>query len=378
MALRRGAGQSRVLLLYITAHSGHARASHAVEQAIHRLDGSSMVRAVDAFERFNPLLSRVVDRLYMMVIRNTPEVWEYLYDNPDVVQRGQGIQRWLHRHNAPKLRRLLDEVHPTVIACTQAFPCGVVAAYKQATGLRTPLYAILTDFIPHQFWLQEGVDAYFVGSEAARQRLAEGGVPADRIRHTGIPIDPVFADSLDGAARRLVLGLDPQQPTVLLMGGGQGLGPIEEVARALDALPQPLQLVVLTGLNTSLRRRLTAVLPQFRRRVVVLGHVSFVHELMSFATLIVTKPGGLTTAEALAKQLPIIIVDPIPGQEVKNTEFLLSRQAAVRAQRWETVPRLVADLLGHPDRLASLRRAAGALGRPRSALDIAQILLQHP
>ncbi len=368
---------ARVLLFYITAHSGHARASHAVEQAIRRLDGGAAVRTVDAFQSFNPLLSQVVDRIYMLVIRRAPEVWEYLYDNPDVVQHGQGIRRWLHRHDAPKLRRVLEEFRPTVIACTQAFPCGVVAAYKRATGLRTPLYAVLTDFIPHQFWLQEGVDAYFVGSEAAQQRLAEGGVPADRIRCTGIPIDPVFADPQDGAARRLALGLDPQQPTVLLMGGGQGLGPIEQVARALDALPQPLQVVILTGLNTALRNRLTAVLPQFRRRVVVLGHVPFVHELMSFATLIVTKPGGLTAAEALAKQLPIIIVDPIPGQEVKNTEFLLGRQAAVRAQRWETVPRLVADLLDHPDRLARLRQAAGALGRPRSALDIAQILLQH-
>ena len=209
---------ARVLLLYITAHSGHARASHAVEQAVRRVDGGASVRAVDAFQTFNPLLSKLVDRLYMTVIRNTPEVWEYLYDNPDVAQRGQGIQRWLHRHDAPKLRRLLDDVRPTVIACTQAFPCGVVAAYKQATGLRTPLYAILTDFIPHQFWLHDAVDRYLVGSEAAQQRLEAHGVAPDRIRQTGIPIDPVFADPQDGAARRLALGLDPQQPTVLLMG----------------------------------------------------------------------------------------------------------------------------------------------------------------
>ena len=368
---------ARVLLLYITAHSGHYRASHAIVQALRRLEPRAPVRTVDAFQAFNPFLSRFVDRIYMTVIRNTPEVWEYLYDNPSVAHRGRGLQRWIHRHNAPTLRRLLEEFRPTVIACTQAFPCGVVAAYKRATGLRTPLYAILTDFIPHQFWLQDGVDTYFVGSDAARARLIEHGVPEKRIQQSGIPIDPVFADPQDGAARCLSLGLDPQRPTVLLMGGGQGLGPIEQVARALDALPQRLQLVILTGMNAALKRRLTAILPQFRRRVVVLGHVPFVHELMSFATLIVTKPGGLTAAEALAKRLPIIIVDPIPGQEVNNTEFLLGRQAAVRAQRWELVPRLVDDLLERPDRLTALRQAAGALGRPRSALDIAQVLLRH-
>ncbi|MBI4226806.1 MAG: galactosyldiacylglycerol synthase [Candidatus Omnitrophica bacterium] len=373
---------ARVLLLYITAHSGHYRASHAVEQAIRRLNPRAVVRTVDAFRYFNPILSQLIDRAYMLVIRRVPEIWDFLYDNPEVAQRGRGMQRWVHRYNAPKLRRLLDEFRPTVIACTQAFPCGVVAAYKRAAGLPIPLYAVLTDFIPHQFWLQEAVSAYCVGSEAAQARLEEAGIPRARIHHTGIPIDPVFTDGdaegeARGLSRALALGLDPQQPTVLLMGGGQGLGPIAQVARALDALPQPLQLVVLTGMNISLRSRLTAVLPQFRRRVVVLGHVPFVHELMSFATLVVTKPGGLTTAEALAKRLPIIIVDPIPGQEVKNTEYLLQRQAAVRAQRWDIVPRLVADLLARPERVAALRRAAGALGRPRSALDIAQRLLQH-
>lgn len=368
---------ARVLLLYITANSGHYRASHAVEQAVRRLDPRAAVRTVDAFRYFNPILSQFVDRTYMMVIRRAPEVWEYLYDNPDVVQRGQGIQRWMYRYNARKLRRLLEEFRPTVIACTQAFPFGVVAAYKRRTGSPVPLYGVLTDLIPHQFWLQDGADGYFVGSELAKARLEEAGIPQGRIRHTGIPIDPVFSDAQDGMARCLSLGLDPKSPTVLLMGGGQGLGPIEQVARALDDLPQPLQLVILTGTNTALRHRLTQVLPQFRRRVVVLGHVPFVHELMSFATLIVTKPGGLTTAEALAKRMPIIIVDPIPGQEVKNTEYLLGRQAAVRAQRWEIVPRLVADLLERPDRVASLRKAATALGRPRSALDIAQHLLQH-
>ena len=367
---------ARVLLLYITANSGHYRASLAVERAIQRLDPRTPVRCVDAFQHLNPILSRIVDRTYMSVIRHAPGIWDYLYDNPDVVTRARTFEHVIHRYDSPKLGRLFDEFRPTVIACTQAFPCGVAADYKRRTGSTIPLYAILTDLLPHNFWLHDQVDGYFVGSEAAGQWFERAGALPAKIHHTGIPINPVFSDALDGMPRCRALGLDPAQPTVLLMGGGQGLGPMEQVVTALDSLHKPIQIVVITGVNTKLQRRLSARVGTFRRKVVVLGHVPFVHELMSFATLIVSKAGGLTTAEALAKQLPLIIVDPIPGQEVNNTNLLVAHNAAIRAQRLSEVPLLVSELLGRPDRLAALRRAAGQLGRPRAALEIAKILLQ--
>lgn len=385
---------ARVLLMYITKFSGHHRASQAVEQAIRRLDPRAEVLAVDAFQYFNPILARVVDRTYLSVIRAAPEIWGSLYDNPKVVARSQAVRRLLHRYDSPKLRRLLDRVRPTVMAATQAFPCGVAADYKKTTGVTTPLYGILTDFIPHAYWVHEAVDGYMVGSDEARDWLVRAGVPAAKIQVTGIPVDPVFAvppapshhgvTGQDGtsrpawpAGRRVELGLEPHLPVILVMGGGQGLGPIEQVVKSVDAGPQPCQLVVVTGTNAALRRRLRKAAPAFRRRVVVLGHVPYVHELMRLATLIVTKPGGLTTSEALATRLPLVIVAPIPGQESKNTQCLLQRRAAVHADTWEAVPETVSRLLKDPERLAALRRAAGELGRPRAALDIARMLL-HP
>ena len=367
---------ARVLLMYITMFSGHYRASVAVERAIRQVAPGADLRNLDAAHYFNPILSRLADQLYMRVIRSTPQVWDYMYDNPAVTVRSQPVRRWLNWSNAPKVRELLAEFQPTAIACTQAFPCGIVADYKARTGSTLPLYAILTDFVPHSYWLHQQVDRYFVGSDVAQAWLEQSGIPRGRIQRTGIPIDPVFAEPIDGAPRLAALGLDPTQPIVLVMGGGQGLGPIEEVTTGLEALPEPFQLVVIAGVNAKLQRRLAKLTPNFRRRVVVLGHIQFIHELMGAATLLVTKPGGLTTSEALAKQLPMILVDPIPGQEVKNTQYLLGAQAAVQAPQWEAVPQLVADLLQHPERLAALRSAAGRLGRPRAALDIAGILLQ--
>lgn len=369
--------KARVLLMYITMHSGHYRASQALERAIRRLAPTAVVRTMDAFGCFNPLLSQIVDRTYMSVIRTAPEIWDYLYDNPKVAQRAKAFRAVLHRYDSPKLKVLLEEFRPTAIACTQAFPCGIAADYKQQAGLTIPLYGVLTDFIPHNYWLHEQVDGYMVGSDDARRWLERSGVPCSRIHHTGIPIDPVFAEPLDGAGVRESLGLTTEEPVVLVMGGGQGLGPIEPVVKALDALPGPLQLVVVTGLNARLQKRLTNLVPTLRRRVVVLGHVPYVHELMALATLLVTKPGGMTTSEALAARLPLVVVDPIPGQEAKNTQYLLARGAARQAPAWGDVPPLVQELLDHPEPLAALRRAAAALGRPRSALEIAQRLLQR-
>ncbi len=367
----------RVLLMYITMFSGHYRASVAVERAIRQLAPDTELLNLDAAQYFNPILSRLADQLYMRVIRSTPQVWDYMYDNPAVAVRSQPFRQWLHRYNAPKVRELLAEFQPTVVACTQAFPCGIVADYKRRTGSSIPLYAILTDFVPHSYWLYPQVDRYFVGSEAAQAWLEQSGIPRDRIQRTGIPIDPVFAEPTDGAPRLRALGLDPAQPIVLVMGGGQGLGPIEQVTMALAALPEPFQLVVIAGVNAKLQRRLAKLVPNVRRRLVVLGHVQFIHELIGAATLLVTKPGGLTTSEALAKQLPMILVDPIPGQEVKNTQLLLQYQVAIRAQRWDEVPQVVSELLQSPTRLAALRQAAAVVGRPRAALEIAQLLLQQ-
>ncbi|MBI4313570.1 MAG: hypothetical protein HY594_02015 [Candidatus Omnitrophica bacterium] len=367
---------ARVLLMYITEHSGHHRASLALEKALRLSDPNTEVLNIDAFGYFNPILSRIVDSTYMSVIKTKPEVWDYLYDNPEVAQRAQKYQTLLHRHNSPKLTRLLKRFQPTVIACTQAFPCSAVADYKETRDLDVPLYGVLTDFIPHSYWIHPKVSGYMVASDAARKRLIKFEVPPERIHHTGIPIDPVFDKAQSPSRIRQELGLSPDLPVVLVMGGGQGLGPIEEMVRGLDALPDSFHMVVVAGTNEKLKSRLDKRILGYKRRVSILGYVANVYELMSIASLIITKPGGLTTAEALSKGLPMVIVAPIPGQEAKNTEFLLQHHAAVQAAHWDDVPPLVAGLIRNAGSLADLKKSAEKLGRPRAALDIAQKLLQ--
>jgi processive 1,2-diacylglycerol beta-glucosyltransferase len=345
-----------------------------------RLDPEAHVTSVDAFEYTSRLVRWAISRSYFSLIRHQPDVWEYLYDNPDVHRRVQHLRELLHRYQTSKLRGLLETVRPHAIACTQAFPCGMVAHFKQHHGLTVPLVAVLTDYAPHLYWFHETVDAYVVPSEPVQQRFITRGVDPGRVRVLGIPIDPAFTLPGDHEETARRFGLNLQEPILLIMGGGSGFGPLREIVLQLDILPHACQFVVVTGTNHRLLLWLTQ--HRFRHRMVALGYTEHVGKLMEVATLLISKPGGLTTSEALVKHLPLVIVDPIPGQEAYNARFLLSQGAAVQASSSKTVRQTVRDLLDNPERIVALRRRVAELARPHAATDITRLLFElsngHP
>lgn len=370
--------RQRILLMYITVRSGHYQAARAMEEGIRRIHPRAQILTIDAFQYLNPVLARIVDRMYLSVIQKLPELWDYLYDNPGVVQHSEHLRKLLHRYDSPRLQGLLEEFQPEVIACSQAFPCGLVGDYKKEHGLAAPLYAVLTDFTPHAFWVHESVDGYIVPAEETRRWLLERKVPSSRIHTLGIPIDPRFAESPGQEMTRRRLQIAPQTPTILMMGGGQGLGPILEGVDGLDALPDRFQLLVVAGSNESLYHRLIGRIPRLKHPVQVFGHVDFVPDLMSVADLLITKTGGLTTSEALAMGLPVVALDPIPGQEIKNAHFLVREKVARLAEDPAELPAVVADLLRHPDRLQEMAANARRLGRPNAAVEAAELILKGP
>lgn len=364
----------RILLLHITltTSSGHARASLALEAALRTLEPQAHLEQVDAFQYTSGFVRWAMARSYFSLIRHQPDIWEYLYDNPAVHRQIQYFRSLLHRYHAAKLERLLATVQPDVIACTQAYPCGIIADFKQRHGLTTPLVGVLTDYAPHLYWFHEAVDAYVVPSEPVKRRFQVRGVDPAKVHVLGIPIDPRFTQPVDVPAVAAQFGLALDQPILLIMGGGSGFGQLREIVRNLDTLPQPCQLVVLTGMNRSLLRWLKR--QTFRHRMVAVGYTSAVPELMHIATLLISKPGGLTTSEALAKGLPLVIVNPIPGQEAYNARFLLSQGAAVPAGSPHTIRQTVRDLLESPDRIVALRRRSIELAHPQAAFDTARLI----
>jgi processive 1,2-diacylglycerol beta-glucosyltransferase len=195
------------------------------------------------------------------------------------------------------------------------------------------------------------------------------------VRVHGIPVGERFSQPVDKAAVYEKLALQPGLPVILVMGGSLGLGPMKSVIRKLNKLPQPFNIVAVTGKNEELKERLARRGPKLRHPTKVFGFVDNVHELMDVAELVVTKPGGITTAECLVKRLPMIIINPIPGQEAKNTEFLLSQGVAVEARDASDVMLFVDEFLRNPEELRRMRDAARLFGRPQAALHAALDIL---
>jgi processive 1,2-diacylglycerol beta-glucosyltransferase len=366
----------RVLLLYISVLSGHHRAAMAIEKALLSLKPETQIFSINSFHYTNPILERVINRTYNGIIKRTPEVWEYLYDNPKVVKNTQALKEMMHRYNSTKMKALIADFRPDIVICTQAFPCGLIADYKVTFAPNLSLVGVLTDFYPHSYWVYEAVDKYVVASNDAKARLLANGILEDKIHVFGIPIDIRFEKTHDKSAICRKMGLDRHKKTILIMGGSGGLGPIKKVVIALDKISLDIQIIVVAGTNDRLVTYLKKRMQRFSKKITAIGYAHNIDELMEISDIIITKPGGLTVSEALAKSTPIMIINPIPGQESKNTEFLLKEGAAIKAVNEAEAAILVESLCRAPVKLEAMKQASTRIGNSDSAINIAKMLLE--
>jgi len=365
----------RILLLYISEDSGHHCASIAIENALKELQPDVRTLNINSFNYTNPILEKVINRTYMSVIKRTPELWDYLYDNPKVMKNAQRLRDLIHRFNTGKLKTLLEEFRPDGVVCTQAFPCGLIADYKKTFGVDIPLVGVLTDYAPHSYWIFDRVDRYIVPSEETGKKLIDNGADPSKIEPYGIPIALKFSKPQIKEPLYGELGLDERDPVILIMGGTQGLGPIKELTALLDRTSSCFQMAVACGTNRKLYNWLQRKRKKFRKRCAVFAFTEKIDALMQIASLIVTKPGGITTAEALAKGLPMLIVNPLPGQEAMNTKYLLKEGVAVKAESPEDAAVLLEELLYNSSKLTQMSERARALSKPDSSFRIAKLVL---
>jgi processive 1,2-diacylglycerol beta-glucosyltransferase len=361
--------------MYISEISGHHSATLAIEKSLKILEPRSEILNINAFNYTNPISEKVVNRIYMGVIRRTPQIWEYLYDNPKVAKKIASLKNSVHKFNSPKLKVLFDKFRPDAVVCTQAFPCGMVADYKKDFSSPLPLVAVLTDYIPHSYWIYNHVNYYISPCEEVSERLVKKGAPAEKIKTFGIPFDPKFNQraARPEIARRL--GLSAGLPTVLVMGGGQGLGPIKTIIRSIDKLGIELQQIVVAGSNQKLYKSLKRKTPKLKNKTLVFAYVDNIHELMDASDVIITKPGGITAAEATAKGLPIVIVRPIPGQEAHNSAYLTQKGAAIKVEKPKEAAEAIKELLSDGRKLQEMRAALSQISKPNASMDIAKLLL---
>ena len=365
----------RILLLYISEVSGHHQATIAIENALKLLDPEVEILNLNAFNYTNPITEKIINRLYLGVIKRTPGIWDYLYDNPAVVERTHKIKELIHKHNSPKLKKLFDEFRPNVVVCSQAFPCGMVADFKKTYNSNIPLVGVLTDYAPHSYWIYDTVDYFVAPSQEVRDRFIQKGVAAEKIKVYGIPIGPKFALKHNKEELAKGFGLSSEKPIILAMGGGQGLGPLNKIVSAFKKMRIDSQLVVVAGSNKKLYRKLERRIKSHKKKIFLYKFISNIDELMEIATLIITKAGGLTTAEALSKGLPMVIIKPLPGQEEVNTTYFLNKGAAVKITNDKLIAQFIQELISNPLTLKAMQEAALKISRPRSSLDIAELIL---
>jgi processive 1,2-diacylglycerol beta-glucosyltransferase len=362
----------KLLLAATSAGAGHARAAEALERAFELGGHAGATETVDVLEHMNRFFGTLYVRCYYWIIQKTPWLWRYLYDSWNRKQV-EGWQRRvvaiIGRWHARRFFRFLERERPTHLLCTHFLP-GELAAWMRRTGrLDAPVAVIITDYDAHGMWLNPGTDHYFVATDDVRDLVLGQGVPPDAVSVSGIPIDPVFADPPDRDTARAELGLDPDRSTLLVTGGGGGMGGVRRTVEALARLGH-VQLLAVAGHNEKLKHELDAFTPPPPATLVTYGFVDYMVKLMAASDLMVAKPGGLSSTECLAMGLPMVLTAPIPGQEEKNAAFLVEHGAAVRTDDPDEMGQIVGELLADPARLEQMRQAARKLARPRAAFDI--------
>ncbi|MHB8171300.1 MAG: MGDG synthase family glycosyltransferase [Thermincolia bacterium] len=357
----------RALIFSVSIGAGHDLAARGVADEIMAQQPGSEVQIVDTFEYINPILHKVVMGSYIETLKFSPKVWGYLYEQAENGDRLFDFGQILNKLLSPKLANLVNKFAPDIILSTHAFPCGMLSLLKQKNRMTIPVVGILTDYTIHPFWIHDHIDRYVLPSGQLKYSLMEMGFKEENIWPLGLPIRRQFSVTLDKEAARAAFHLT-NRTTVLVMGGGLGLGSMEDIVFHLGNSDLDLQIVAVTGNNQKLRQELEQL--QVSNPLKVLGFVDEMATLMQAADAIVTKPGGLTTAEVLASGLPMIIVSPIPGQEDRNTDFLLNNGVALKARRALELPILLKQLFNNPLRITQMHQMARHLSHPHAAREI--------
>jgi len=360
------------LALSVDIGAGHRMAAEAISEALLTLRPGSRFKIVEALDHLGPAAGKIAKELYFGVLEELPDLWGMLYQGKGVFEFLRPLTELMDDLRTLSLTPVIRSFEADVILALHPIACGLAAALGRGGDVSCPLVAVLTDFDAHPAWIARGLDLYLAPTPEVAQGLSSHGLETGRAEVTGIPLRGAFARSRDQRDLCQELGLDPGRLTILLLGGGLGLGPIAETAEALGQLDGPVQLALVCGKNHQLEQEARALARRSPVPLHVLGMVDNIWDYMAAADLAISKPGGLTCAELLASGVPLVALDPIPGQEQANCDALKGLGVAVPASSAVDALVAVKMLLGDPARLREMGQRALTLGRPNSARDAAR------
>jgi len=337
---------------------------------------------IDALRYTNKMFRRFYGQFYIDLVKSAPTLLGWFYDSQDEPWKTEKMRLMLDRMNTGPLVRQIKKFKPDITICTHFLPSEILSHLIKHEKVETQLATTITDYYAHAMWLSRRINHYFVANEESRVQLENIGFPSANITVSGIPIDPVFCEVKERTALRAKQGLRDDLPMLLVSAGALGVSSAERIVEVLSKLTVSVQVVVICGRNEKMRQN---VLDQLDKQpesaahltFTVLGYTTEMDEWMKSADLYIGKPGGLTTAEAMSCGLPMVIYQPIPGQEERNSDYLLENGAAVKCNQLATMAYKVDLLLNDPERMAKMRRRALGLSHPDSARQIIRKLIEE-
>ncbi len=358
----------RVLILSAGVGSGHNSAAEALRLACAERPDVDEVRVLDVLQVSSLLYRDLLSKGYFRLAEGVPWLVEWGYDVSDQPFRRRGpIDPWTRANALPAVREI-RRFAPTAVICTHFLPAQLVAGLLLRGALSARTAVVTTDYDYQGLWLVSAFHRFFVAREEGRVQLTTLGLPPDRVTAAGIPVRPVADASPEPGAR----------PMLLVSAGASGGEYAVAVVRQAMRLRADCDVTVVCGRNDELRRDVERLTASRRDRFRVLGYTDAMPRLLREAALFVGKPGGLSASECMAAGLPMVLVNPIPGQEVRNGDYLLEQGAAVRCNTAATIGWKIDRLLAEPGRLQRMRAAASATGRPRAAQQVLSGLLEGP
>ncbi|MBR7147785.1 MAG: glycosyltransferase [Firmicutes bacterium] len=369
----------KALVLSVSTGQGHHATGKAVADCFERYGVQCEI--LDAYGYVEPVLQSLLSKGYLISTKYIPKISSKAYDW--VVKKTEPRSDYnplilSHMYIADELQEFIQKYQPDIVVCTHVLSSIMMSILKEQGQYNGIVAGVVTDFTVHPLWEEtEHIDYYVTPSMLLEYQMRRKGLAVEKILPFGIPIRPEFSEKRDQREARELLGLDPEKHTILLMGGSMGYGKIDKTLMDIDQLGMDVQILVVCGNNQKMFRKITKIQPKLDCDVRVYGFVDNVHEMMDAADCIITKPGGITSSEAQAKGLPMIMVNPIPGQEERNVEFLLNNGMAVNVTKTFSVAEAVFSLFRHPETIEHMKDTVARRGKKHAAEHLCQFLMEQ-
>ena len=378
----RPLSKRKVLILSASAGTGHVRAADALLRVCQKHPGVGEVQHWDMLKYTTRLFRHIYSQVYLDLINKAPRMLGWIYDTFDTPWRNEKMRMAFEKFNAGPFLKAAMAFQPDHIICTHFTPASLLGWLYEKGRIPVKPAIVVTDYDCHAMWLNRTYQQYFVLLDETREFLVQLGIDPGRITMSGIPIDPVFMEIKSRAAVCRKLGLADDIFTILISAGGYGVGPVEALLTELLKITRPVQLVVIAGRSEELKQQIDQMAARQSRnssaRVIPVGFTSLMDEYMTAADLLLGKPGGLTTSEAMAKNLPLCIVNPIPGQEERNSAHLLELGVAIRSNNLPALAWKIQKIIDDPQRLARMRDNTRRLAHPEAAETIVNTVMNLP